>query len=291
VGSGAIDAGMNTWFAMRFGPRPMNWLHAFFGFGAMMGPIFLGAILSSGYSWRLGYGLMAVLQIAMALLVLLTARSWAIPASLGESSEPGQVTAQTTMLKTMLVPAVWLGVAVFFFYTGVELTAANWSFTIFTESRGVSLGTAGRWVSLFWFSFTVGRVLFGIIGNRVPVSNLLRGCMLAAVAGAALLAWSPGDSQGLWGLILIGVAVAPIFPLLVSETPLRLGQGLAQHAIGLQMAGASMGIAVIPSLAGVIASRTNLEAIPVFIVAVAAVLFLLHEWMVRATPEGLADHS
>jgi fucose permease len=257
----------------------------------MMGPIFLGAILSSGYSWRLGYGLMAVLQIAMALVVLLTARSWAIPASLGESSDPGQEIEQTTMLKTMLVPAVWLGVAVFFFYTGVELTAANWSFTIFTESRGVSLVTAGRWVSLFWFSFTVGRVLFGIIGNRVPVSNLLRGCMLAAVAGAALLAWSPGDSQGLWGLILIGVAVAPIFPLLVSETPQRLGQGLAQHAIGLQMAGASMGIAVIPSLAGVIASRTNLEAIPVFIVGVAAVLFLLHEWMVRATPEGLADHS
>jgi fucose permease len=175
---------------------------------------------------------------------------------------------------------VWVGIAVFFFYTGVELTTGNWAFTIFTEARGIDAARAGLWVSLFWGSFALGRILFGFVQVK-SLANLLRAVMLAALGGALLLAAGRADWMGLVGVIVIGVSVAPIFPLLVSETPARLGRAHAQHAIGFQVGAASLGIAVLPSIAGAIAESTSAAIIPWFVVVVSVILLLLHEVLVR----------
>src|SRR5205814_1666338 len=37
-GGGAIDSGLNRYAARAFGPRHMNWLHAFFGLGVAVSP-------------------------------------------------------------------------------------------------------------------------------------------------------------------------------------------------------------------------------------------------------------
>ncbi len=105
--------------------------------------------------------------------------------------------------------------------------------------------------------------------------------LVGALAGALLFAWAPVPLAGFLGLAFMGFCLAPVFPMLVSETPLRLGPDVAQHAIGFQVGAASLGIAVLPSLAGVLAARTTLESIPLFVIGVAVVLILLHEWMVR----------
>src|SRR5262245_42658285 len=39
LGAGAIDAGINAYAAARFPPRLVNWLHACYGVGAMLGPL------------------------------------------------------------------------------------------------------------------------------------------------------------------------------------------------------------------------------------------------------------
>lgn len=283
LASGMLDAGMNTWFAMRFSPRLMNWLHASFGLGATIGPLLLATILQGGFSWRWGYAMMATLQLLVVGVVVATRGLWQIPASLIEPiSDSPEPRAKATARQTLMLPPVWLGIAVFFFYTGVELTAGNWAFSIFTEARGVSLAVAGFWTSAFWATFTAGRIFFGFVTVN-SLANLLRGCLLGALAGAILLAWAPVPLVGFLGLALIGFSLAPVFPLLVSATPQRLGPDVAQHVIGFQVGAASLGIAVIPSLAGVVAQRTSLESVPLFVIAVAIVLILLHEWMVRTT--------
>ncbi len=283
IGSGAIDAGMNTWFAMRFSPRLMNWLHAAFGLGAAAGPIVAVRLLSIGYTWRAGYTVMLVLQLLMVGVVLATRSLWHIPPRAARAAEADAGSNTVTARQTLMSPAVWLGIAVFFFYTGVELTAANWSYTLFTEGRGIDVTQAGLATGAFWFWFTAGRITFGFVKVR-SLANLLRGCLLAALAGILLLAWAPVAWVGFVGLAVIGVAVAPVFPLLVSETPERLGNAYAQHAIGFQVGAASLGIAVLPSLAGVLAARTTLETIPLFLIGVNVILILLHEWMVRVRP-------
>ncbi len=279
--SGMLDAGMNTWFAMRFSPRLMSWLHASFGLGATIGPIFLASLLTGGFSWHWGYAMMAALQLLVAVIVIVTRTRWQIPPSMiQEVDASSKPKARITGMETIVLPAVWLGIAVFFFYTGVELTASNWAFSIFTESRGVSLAAAGFWTSAFWATFTAGRIFFGFVTVK-SLANLLRACLVGALAGGLLFAWAPLPIVGFLGLAFMGFCLAPVFPLLVSETPQRLGVDVAQHAIGFQVGAASLGIAVIPSFAGVLAQRTTLESIPLFVIATCVVLIALHEWMVR----------
>ena len=76
LGGGGIDAGLNAYAASEFGPRHMNWLHAFFGLGVAIGPALMTAVLESGESWRLGYGIVATAQAVLALAFVLTVRSW-----------------------------------------------------------------------------------------------------------------------------------------------------------------------------------------------------------------------
>ena len=79
AGSGAIDAGLNTYAATRFSPRTVNWLHACYGIGAAIGPVIMTTVLNAGHSWRWGYAIVAISQLAMAIAFGLTRNLWTTP--------------------------------------------------------------------------------------------------------------------------------------------------------------------------------------------------------------------
>ena len=138
VSSGAIDAGMNTYFAMNLSPRLMNWLHASFGLGATLGPLLMTSLISAGAVWRWGYGIVGAVHLLPALWVLLRAGEWQRQDA-NSAKEPGtaQVLKPKGYLATLSRPIVWVNIALFFFYTGAEVSTGNWAFTLFTEGRGV----------------------------------------------------------------------------------------------------------------------------------------------------------
>jgi fucose permease len=176
---------------------------------------------------------------------------------------------------------VWLSLAVFFFVSGMEATAGNWAFTLFTEGRGETIVAAGQWVSAYWASFTAGRVLFGLLGERLAPVSVLRGTMLLAMLGAGLLWWHPTDGVSYLGLVLFGLALAPMFPLLILETPRRVGKKYADQVIGFQIGVAGLGLAALPALAGVLADRISLEIVPPFVVIGIVILIIFHETVLR----------
>jgi hypothetical protein len=86
------------------------------------------------------------------------------------------------------------------------------------------------------------------------------------------------------GLVLLGFSLAPIFPMLMSRTPDRLGAGLTAHAVGFQVAAATLGVAALPSGHGVVADAFGPGAIPVVLTGVAAILAALHALLERIAP-------
>ena len=146
---------------------------------------------------------------------------------------------------------------------------------------GVPVAVAGFWAGFYWASFTFGRIIFGIIADRINVTNAIRSMIALAAGGAALLWWNPTDSVSFAGLAIMGFALAPVFPLLISSTPGRLGVSDATNAIGFQVGAASFGIAILPGLAGALAERTTLEVIPPFLLATSLIMLALHEIAVR----------
>lgn len=276
LGGGAIDAAMNLYVATRFGPRQLNWLHAFFGFGATLGPLLMTAVLSApGGSWRSGIVLIALILTPLGILYALTRRAW----DLGAEAEAaaGDRESPATMARTLAQGRVWLQVAAFFVLTGFEATAGQWSFTLLTEARGLSTAAAGAWVGAFWAAFTVGRIAAGFVVHRIGSLRLMRLAALGMVVGAGLFALNPTPLLGGLGLVIAGFSCAPIFPGLMAETPRRLGPALAAHAVGFQVSGAILGAASLPAVAGLAADAFGLPVIAFVLLATGLVFLALNE--------------
>jgi len=166
----------------------------------------------------------------------------------------------------------------------MEITGGNWTYTLFTQARGIDPARAGTWVSLYWGSLTAGRILSGLIVNRLGEVRLLRWSMIGALIGAVLLAVRGAAAINLAGLMLVGFALAAIFPTLISITPARFGAAHAANAIGFQIAAAGLGVALLPGLAGVLAGRIGLEVIAPFLIVIGLLQWGLYEIGLRQAP-------
>jgi fucose permease len=118
--------------------------------------------------------------------------------------------------------------------------------------------------------------------------TLLRLGMMGAPLGGLLLCADAGPALSLLALVTLGLSLAGIFPLMIAETPARLGEDATAHAVGFQVAAAYLGTAVVPGTAGILAARSSLETTAPFLVLCAVALLALHEAAVRLarTPEA-----
>ncbi len=287
LGGGAVDAGLNAYGASHFSARILNWLHAFFGLGTTVGPLIVTGVLSAGASWRYAYVVVGSAQVALAVTFFLTRGRWLRVAETATEDALPVPPARTR--DTLGRPLVWLGMLVFFVYTGVELIAGQWSYSLLTLGRGVTAGAAGIWVSLYWGGLLVGRVLFGVIADRVPLTQTLRLCMLATAAGALLFWLEPTRFLSLVGLIMIGFFLAPIFASLISLTPNRVGRTHADSAIGFQIAAAGLGGATLTGLVGIVAHTFGLWVVGAALLFFALLLLGLYEVLLQVKPGGAAS--
>jgi fucose permease len=99
---------------------------------------------------------------------------------------------------------------------------------------------------------------------------------VAGIPPGVLVVWAGvGPGAGGAGLALLGLALAPIFPLLISATPDRVGSAHATHAIGFQVAAFYVGTAVLPGAAGLLAGRLGLDVLGPFLLGTACLFAVL----------------
>ena len=271
LGAGAIDSGLNAYAAENFSEGLMQWLHASYGVGITMGPIIMTFSLSSFDSWRLGYDVVAFAQLLLAAAFVLTLPLWSRKSKSSALEEVEKKEKLLTEFKTPIgssikQPAVWVSVALFFIYTGSEVALGAWAYTLLTESRGIDPTLAGFWAGSYWATFTIGRILAGLYAKRLGLHTLIRASFSLALLGAILLWWNPSNMVSLIGIALIGFAIAPVFPAMMSGTSRRVGLEHAANTIGLQMGGTALGSASIAGLMGVLARHISLEVIPLCLV-------------------------
>jgi fucose permease len=274
LGAGAIDAGINAFAAVRFTPRVITWLHACWGLGAMAGPLVMTAVVAGGAGWRWGYVLLAASLVAMAGCFQVTLGLWELPAAEGSRSLPAVAGG---LVEALREPKVRGNALLFFLYTGVEASAGQWAFSLLTESRGMTTAIAGLAASTYWGSIFAGRLAFGALAHRVPPARLLRLGMTGAPLAALAVSATRSGAGGFAGLFALGLLLAPIFPLMIAETPSRVGERHAPHAIGFQISAATLGAGTLPAAAGLLARHAGLEALGPFLLATSVLVLVLHE--------------
>lgn len=269
---GLIDASVNAHIAVGYGARAMGFLHSGFGVGAVLGPLLMTVLLAAGVSWRIGFAVVAILQIIIA-------AGFAVGPGLWESSRPlpgrGRHRPEgggATLTLTLLAFGV---------YTGIEIGAGEWSFSLLTEGRGIDETVAGLAVAAFWGGLTMSRLALGFLGDRGRPNVVLGASALGTLGGLVLLWWNPSPWLGTMGLVITGLALGPYFPLQMLLTPLRFGAAYTPWMAGYQIAAASAGAAAIPGLIGLLVAVVGLEAVAPALALAAAALVIVTEGLRR----------
>ncbi len=281
VGSGgaALDAGLNAYIAgLPRNASLLNYLHAFYGIGALLGPALASLVLAASFPWNSVY----LTWVGMAAICLVG--FWFIfeeetaDASKKEAEGQGNV-----LVLALRLRVVWIGALFLLFYVGTEVSLGSWSYTFLTEERHLPTLFSGWAVSGYWFGLTIGRLTLARLAERGGGKRLIQGCLGGVAVGVVLIWVAPNEAVAATGLWVAGFSLGPIFPTTIAIMSTLVSARLLPSAIGFLASLGSMGAAVFPWLAGNLAQQLGLWTLLPYVVVLAGVMLAL--WLaLRARP-------
>lgn len=273
-GAGAIDTGLNNYVSLHYEARHMNWLHCFWGLGVTISPMIMSLFLvGENGSWRNGYRVVAMLQFAIAMIVLATLNKWKSESETSENAEENRQVPEKTFGQLVRMRGVGTSILSLGFYCSGEFILGTWGATYAVNVFGLSPDVAAKWVSLYYGGIMLGRIVSGFVSMKVNDNWLIKGGMMIAAAGMVVLAL-PIGSFSLAGLLLIGFGFGPVFPSVLHSVPARFGTDYSADITGYHMGGAyAIGFGV-QLIFGFLASATTFTITPFVLLALCAGVLL-----------------
>ncbi len=278
LGAGSVDASLNNYVAIHYASRHMSWLHCMWGLGASIGPYIMGAALTGGLGWNMGYGIVALLQFVLTAALMISLPLW--KKSVGEASEASD-RKPLTMKAILAIPGAKEVMLAFFCYCALEQTAILWGSSYLVMHNGMDPELAATLASLYLIGLTLGRGLNGFLTYRINDTNLIRLGQGVIALGIVIMMLPLGNLASFTGLMLCGLGCAPVYPCIIHSTPAHFGEENSQALIGVQMASAYVGICVVPPVFGLIASHVGVSLLPVYLGLLLAVMLLMCERLNR----------
>lgn len=247
----------------------------------MVSPMVMGAALTHGMHWTVGYRTIALFQVLLTVVLVVSLPLWKERRT--ESGTEETAPQALSLRQVFALPGAREVMLCFFCYCALETTAGLWASSYLTLSRRVAAETAASFASLFYFGITAGRAACGFITMKFNDTQMIRmGQIILAVGVAALLIPGP-QALALAGLVLVGLGCAPIYPSIIHSTPDHFGADKSQAVIGIQMASAYVGNLTMPPLFGLLANNITPALFPFYLLALLVLMVCMHEQLVRKT--------
>lgn len=278
LGAGAIDAALNNYVALHYKARHMSWLHCFWGVGTIVSPFVMSYALTNS-NWNNGYRIVGFIQLAIAILLLVTLPVWKVHNQSAEKKQ--QSIGLIGALKIKGVPFLLIG---FFAYCAAEATAMSWASTYFTEVKGISTEKAAQFAALFYIGITVGRFLSGFVTDKLGDKKMIViGTCILSCGIIALMIPVSYPLVSIIGFVVIGFGCAPIYPSIIHSTPNNFGAENSGAIIGIQMASAYVGSTFIPPLFGLFGNHIGFKILPVYLIVFVALMITMLELTFKVT--------
>ena len=284
LGAGGVDAALNNYVAVHYASRHMSWLHCMWGVGASVGPYIMGAALTGGLAWNMGYRVISVLQIGLTVILVLSLPLWRSRKKI--STEEKKNEKPLTMKEIFAIPGAKEIVIAFFCYCALEQTAILWASSYFVLKDGMDKETAATFASLFLIGMTVGRAASGFLTFKLNDTNMIRLGQALVVLGIVVMVLPFGSYATMAGLLLVGLGCAPIYPCIIHSTPEHFGAEKSQAVIGVQMACAYVGTCLMPPLFGLIANHITVALLPVYLLFILVLMAVMHEQLLKKSEHG-----
>ena len=133
------------------------------------------------------------------------------------------------------------------------------------HTKGFTAANAAGYLVLYFLGLTIGRILSGLLSNKLSTWTLLKIGIGLGASGCAVLFLASSPLFTMLGLLLIGCGVAPVFPGLSYLTPRNFGIDVSQSVTGFEISFAYSGTMISPILFGFFAKTVSTYAFPFFV--------------------------
>ena len=274
LGAGAIDAAVNHYVANHYRSSVMNFLHCFYGVGAVISPYIMAQALKIA-RWNQGYRWTAYIQLGILLVCIVSLPLW----KQNESQNAEENHESAGIWETLKVPGMLLTLIAFFAYSSGEATCFLWTPSYFAGTKpDLSAETVASFGSLIFGGLMLGRLISGFISNKLGDRKLIRIGIAVELLGI-LLVFLPvrGYIAAAIGFVVVGTGMGPVYPAVQHMAPENFGKKYSAAAIGMQMAAAYIGSTFMPMVFGQIQQKLGIDIMPAYLLIFAAVSLAMLE--------------
>lgn len=289
IGNGLIDGSWCAWAGGLGGERTntvQGLLHGSFSIGAGLGPFLAETMFSLGKTpwWMWYYVLLGAVLLQLVALGFAfrfedaaryradLERSRDTGMYGGEARRPVAPMHSRTMFR---YAATWICAAYFLVYVGTEAAIAGWVITFMLRVRHASPYLASFSSSGFYTGMTAGRLVLGLVTDKLGVRRATAAYLTIAIISQALLATIDVAAVSIALVALIGFFLGPLFPSGVVMLAQLLPKPLLVGAVSFTAAVGQIGAALSPFVLGSMAQALGIYIFQVFILAMLAVTLLV----------------
>ena len=171
LGAESIDAALNYYVASNYSPRVMNFLHCFYGVGAIISPNIMAFALLKA-NWHADYLWTAILQGFILFVYIISLPLWKVNEKANVDSETSE---SVGIMSSLKVPGVIFTLFTFFSYCAGEATYFLWTSSYFAGTkRNINSELIASFGSLLFGGLMLGRLIAGFISHRLSDKKLIR---------------------------------------------------------------------------------------------------------------------
>ena len=270
LGAGAIDASVNHYVANNYSGSVMNFLHCFYGVGAVISPYIMALALKYA-RWNEGYSWTSYIQMFILFVCIISLPLWKTN---GKEEEEGH-SDSVGIKEALKVPAVIFTLIAFYAYCAGEATCFLWTPSYFAGTKsGLSAETIASFGSLIFGGLMLGRLISGFISNKLGDRRLIRIGIFVELLGI-IMVFLPVENYmvAAAGFVVIGTGMGPVYPAIQHMAPANFGKKYSAAVIGLQMAAAYVGSTFMPMIFGLLQQKIGIAIMPTYLLIFAIINF------------------
>jgi FHS family glucose/mannose:H+ symporter-like MFS transporter len=273
LGQSGTQVAYNTLFGAQSGARSdtarLNRLNAFFGLGALIGPLFVSA---------------SYILVGDGRLAPCVAAAMALPLTIGAiaarqvPSRSGTAPAGHNAKRLLASPVAWALCLVMALYVGCEVAFSGWTAEFTRRAAGTSAAQAATAVSVFWAALAFSRYCAPVALMRLSPIQLIGMLFGVSVLGLIVMLMAQQVSVAAWlGAALVGVGLGPIYPTLVAIGIQQFPFAARMITSALTSVGA-VGALFIPALTGVAMESGAAAGTEAWLLLIGVLLIMLALW-------------
>ncbi|MEX2460176.1 MAG: MFS transporter [Paenibacillaceae bacterium] len=241
----------------------MSRLEIFFGVGALIMPLFASWMIRIGY-WHISFYIIALTSLLLALGFKI------LP--LGQAEEHLSKKITNTTKTHVPLPynkrekyVLLFCILFFLIYVGSEMSLANFLPSFLIVNLNIDSALASLSVTCLWGTMVVGRIITGIIADKVNYTSFLLWSCLGTVIFTTLFVFVTSSWSAFIVIMLIGLFMSGIFAVSLLYAN-KLLPGKIEKTTSILIASGGVGGALMPLAMGWIMDHATVNMAVIFII-------------------------